>query len=64
MAKLKIESVFEHLDYDLRRAMEDTIREYCEQNIDARDFLKSFTRNVGRKCNTWERIPDRYIRVD
>jgi hypothetical protein len=26
-------------------------------------LFRAFRRAVGRKCNTWEQVPDHYVRV-
>jgi hypothetical protein len=65
MAKVKIEDIIEHLRSDIRRALEDTVRSTVpEANFDPHQLFRDFRRAVGRKCSTWERVPDRYVDVD
>ncbi len=62
MARIKIEDVFSHLDNQIRRALEATLNEHFpNQNIDPRNVFRTFKRQVSRKCNTWENIPDNFV---
>ena len=62
MAKVKIEEVIDHLDTEIRRALEETIKtHFPNTNFDTREVFRTFKRMVGRKCNTWERVPDIYV---
>ena len=65
MAKVNIEEIIEHLDYDIKRALEDTfVRCYPGISIDRNRLFKEFVKAIRRKCNTWEKVPDRYIRME
>jgi hypothetical protein len=66
MARIKIEGIVEHLDFDLRRALADAVKEVLPNGIhvDKYSLFRAFRRAVGRKCNTWERVPDRYVEPD
>lgn len=62
MARVKIESVLDHLDRDLRRALEATLREHFpNQNFDSRSVYRTFKRQAYRKCSTWENVPDNCV---
>ena len=62
MAKVKIEDVVDHLSSEFRRALEETIEEHFpNQNFDSRDVFRTFKRQVYRKCNVWENVPDQYV---
>jgi hypothetical protein len=65
MAKVKIEEIVDHLDSEMRRALEDALREVAPGiEIDSYVFFRAFRRAVGRKCNTWESVPDGFIRAE
>lgn len=62
MAKIKIEDVIDHLDMDIRNALELTIREhYPDLDIDKRALFRTFKRMVRRKCMIWETVPEDLI---
>ena len=62
MARIKIEGILDHLDRELARALEDTVRaEFPNASFDARSLYRNFVRAAYRKCSTWERVPDRYV---
>ena len=62
MARVKIEEIINHLDTEIRRALEETIRSHFPKaQFDDRAIFRTFVRMVGRKCNTWENVPDHYI---
>lgn len=63
MIKIKIEDVVDHLEYDLRRALAATIKEHFpNQNFDDRNLFRTFKKEVYKKCNTWESIPERFVK--
>lgn len=66
MAKIKIEDVIEHLDSEMRSALADAVSRVLPNDvlIDERQLFREFVRAVGRKCSTWETIPDRYVQPD
>jgi hypothetical protein len=62
MARVRIEGVIEHVDYDLRRALVDAVNEVIPNaQFDDYALFRAFVRAVGRKCNTWESVPDHLI---
>ena len=65
MARVKIEDVIDHLDHDMKRALEDAVRGIMpDADIDRNRLFREFRKAVGRKCSTWESVPDRYIEQD
>lgn len=65
MAKVKIEEVIDHIDYDIRRALEETIKHHFpDTSFSSHEVFRTFKRMVGRKCNTWENVPDDYVEKD
>lgn len=62
MARIKIEGVIDHLDYQMRRALEDSVEIVTENSdFDTHELFREFRRAVSRKCSTWERVPDRLV---
>lgn len=65
MAKIKIEEIIEYLDSDMKKALKDAVdRASPGNNIDKRALFKEFKRAVGKKCSTWETVPDKYVKLD
>lgn len=65
MARIKIEDIIEHLDYDMKRALEDAVQRVIPNaDVDRNTLFREFRKAVGRKCSTWENVPDHYIEFD
>lgn len=65
MAKVKIEEVVDHLDLEFRKALQATLREHFpDQAFNARAVFKTFKKEVYKKCNDWESIPNKFIRSE
>lgn len=59
MARVKIQSIIEHLDYDMKRALEDAVSHVLpDADVDRAEIYREFRRAVGRKCSTWVNVPD------
>lgn len=62
MARVKIQSIIEYLDNDIRIALNDAVKNVApESNIDSYELFRAFNRSISRRFSTWVRIPDRYI---
>ncbi|HNW98003.1 MAG TPA: hypothetical protein PKK00_06300 [Bacteroidales bacterium] len=62
MARIKIDSIIDYLDTDLRKALEETIKQhFSDENFDNRELFRTFKRNVSKKCSSWEEVPDHFI---
>ncbi len=62
MARVKIEEIVDHLSTEFRRALDEAVRkEIPDAEFDQRQLFRQFRRAVGRKCNTWESVPDQYV---
>lgn len=65
MARVKIENIIDHLNYDLRHALRDAVNNILPNaEFDERELFREFKRAVYRKCNTWESVPDSYVEID
>ena len=65
MARVKIEDIIDHLDGDVRKALKLAIEKTIPgAQFNDRELFRNFTREVGRKCSTWENVPDHYVETD
>ena len=65
MAKINIEEIIKHLDVEFRKALDSTVREhFSNQEFNSRAVFKTFTKEVTNKCNSWEKIPNKFIRSE
>lgn len=63
MARVNVEGIIDHLSSDMRRALEDAVRRQIpDAEFNRSALFREFRRAVYRKCNTWERVPDRLVR--
>jgi hypothetical protein len=64
MAQVKIQSIIEHLDYDMKRALEEAVsRVSPDSDIDRNELYREFRRAVGRKCSTWVSVADHDVEI-
>lgn len=64
MAQVNIEEVVEHLNSDMRRALAEAVRQVIpEAQFNEYNLFRAFKRAVGRKCDSWERVPDQHVRA-
>ena len=62
MARIKIESIIDRLDTDMKRALEAAVEEVLPNaTVDRGDLFRAFKRAVSRKCSTWVTVPDQYV---
>lgn len=65
MARIKAEEIVDHLSSEMRRALRDAVKEVIpDVSVDEYQLFRAFRRAVGRKCSTWEQVPDQYVEVD
>lgn len=63
MAKINTVEVIDHLEDAIRKALQATLKEHFpDQEFNARAVYKTFKKQVDKKCNSWEDIPNKYIR--
>lgn len=64
MAKIQTVEVIDHLEDQIRKALAETLREHFpDQEFTARAVYKTFIKQVDKKCNSWEDIPNKYVRA-
>ena len=62
MSRVRIEEVIDHLSSEMRRALNESVKEVMpNSHFDEYELFRAFRRAVGRKCNTWESVPDHYV---
>jgi hypothetical protein len=65
MAYVKIEEIIEHLEYGMKRALEEAVsRTLPGVSVDSSQLLKEFVKAVGKTCSMWEQVPDKYVKRD
>jgi hypothetical protein len=53
MTYVKIEEIIEHLEYGVKRALDDAVSKTLPSvSVDRSRLFKEFVRAVGRKCST------------
>lgn len=63
MAKVNIEGLTEQLDEELRKALRATLIEHFpDEKFNTRAVLKTFKKEISKRCNDWENVPNKYIR--
>jgi hypothetical protein len=64
MAQIKPEPIVEHLRSQMRRALEDAVREVIpDVEFDSYELFRVFKRRLRSKCQIWERVPDQCIKA-
>jgi len=62
MAYVDIEGIIDHLDSDIKRVLEDALKNYgIKEPIDRNQLFREFKRSVGRKCSNQEHVPDHLV---
>ncbi|MGC2062007.1 MAG: hypothetical protein WA610_03450 [Thermodesulfovibrionales bacterium] len=62
MTRINIEEVVDHLDIQMRKAMEDAVYSTVpDAAFDGHSLFREFKRAVGSECGTWVEIPDTLI---
>lgn len=65
MARIKIQDIVEDKRTEFRRALEAAVEEAIPgAEFDTSELYRAFRRAIGRKCSTWERVPDHYVEKD
>jgi hypothetical protein len=62
MAQVQMEELVDHLSSEMRRALEEAVREVMPgAKFDSNELFRAFKRAVYRKCSIWEQVPDQYV---
>jgi len=63
MAKVKIEGFVIEMEKELRKALTSTLRKHFEHDqYSAKEVYKTFEKQLVDKCNSWEAIPNKFIK--
>jgi len=63
MAQVNMEEIVDHLSSEIKRALEDTIKEHFpDQDFDRNAVFRTFKRKVYQKCSVWENVPDKLVK--
>lgn len=64
MAEFKIEDVVDHLSTEMRRALDEAVRQVMPgAQFNSHELYPAVKRAVYRKCRIWEQVPDRFIKA-
>ena len=64
MAQVNIEEIIDHLDYEIKRALEATLEEHFpDKKFDRNSVFRTFKKKIGSKCSTWEDVPDNLVKL-
>lgn len=65
MARVKIEEIVDHIDSEIKKALSIAVSKVIPNtDFDEQKLFREFLRAVGKKCNTWERVPDSFVETD
>jgi hypothetical protein len=64
MTRVRIQSIIERRDYEMKRALEDALlRVLPEAQFDRTQLFKEFSKAVGRRASTWVDVSDSDVEV-
>lgn len=65
MAKIKIQGLCDELESELKKALTSTLRKHFDSDdFSIKDIYKTFQKELIEKCNSWENVPNKYIKRD
>jgi len=63
MAKVKIEGFISELEEELKKALTSTLRKHFENDqYSAKEVYRTFQKELVEKCNSWEEVPNKFIK--
>lgn len=63
MAKINIEGLTKCLESEMRKTLDATLRvHFSEHEYNSRNVHKTFTKELIKKCNSWESVPNKFIK--
>lgn len=63
MTKIKMDAIVDQLSNQVRRALADAVKNTIpETSFDEYQLFREFKHAVGRRCASWEAIPNEYVR--
>jgi len=65
MAKINIVEIIDHLEDDIRKSLEATIRaNFPNQDFNSRTVFKTFKTQIDKRSKSWETVPNKFIRSE
>ncbi len=62
MARIKIDEIVKHLNYEIKRAFVKTIKQqFPDKQFDERELFNKFADYVAGECKKWEEVPDNFV---
>jgi len=59
MARIRLEDIFKHLGYEIKRSLTSTLKkEFPTLEFDQNKLYKEFVETVGKETKKWEQVPD------
>ncbi len=63
MAKVKIEGLLDQLEVEMKKTLSSTLRKHFDEgSYSEKEVYKTFCKEFIDKCNSWESIPNKYIK--
>jgi len=63
MAKVKIDGFIDELESEIKKALTVTLRKHFDPELYAvKDVFKTFQKELIDKCDSWETIPNKYVK--
>jgi hypothetical protein len=63
MTKIRMESIVEQLSAQVRQALADAVTKTIpDASFDQYQLFREFKQAIGRRCATWETIPNECVR--
>ena len=63
MAKIKITGFVDELESELKQALTSTLRKHFDKDLySIKEVYKTFVKEIEDKCNSWEHLPNKYIK--
>ncbi|HEV7333144.1 MAG TPA: hypothetical protein VGN63_19065 [Flavisolibacter sp.] len=65
MAQVKMEDIIDHLSFEMKRALNETLEEHFpNQRFDINEVFRTFKRKVYNKTSIWESVPDSFVKTN
>jgi len=62
MAKIKLEDIVEHLDSEIKRALDYAVKHTLpDAEFNKQTLYRKFVRGIERYSSTWENVPDHCV---
>ena len=63
MAKVKISGFVEEMEVELKKAVEFTLMKHLDEgSYDSKDIFSTLKKQFIERCDSWENIPNKYIK--